>query len=58
MVMSLYPATQQNKKLADVAVKMLDAGILADSLTEQEVDSRLDLVDWCRYLVGSLPHAD
>ena len=28
MVMSLYPATQQNKKLADVAVKMLDAGIL------------------------------
>ena len=28
MVMSLYPATQQNKKLATVAVKMLDAGIL------------------------------
>lgn len=28
MVLSLYPKTQQNKKLADVAVKMLDAGIL------------------------------
>jgi hypothetical protein len=28
MVMSLYPRTQQNKKLATVAVKMLDAGIL------------------------------
>jgi len=38
MVMSLYPATQQNKKLATVAVKMLDAGILDDSLTEQEVE--------------------
>jgi hypothetical protein len=38
MVMSLYPKTQQNKKLADVAVKMLDAGILDDSLTEQEVE--------------------
>lgn len=32
MVMSLYPATQQNKKLADVAVKMLDAGIIGDTV--------------------------
>jgi hypothetical protein len=38
MVLSLYPKTQQNKKLATVAVKMLDAGILDDSLTEQEVE--------------------
>jgi len=38
MVMSLYPATQKNKKLAGVAVKMLDAGILDDSLTEQGVE--------------------
>ena len=32
MVMSLYPATQQNKKLATVAVKMLDAGIIGDAV--------------------------
>ena len=32
MVMSLYPKTQQNKKLADVAVKMLDAGIIGDTV--------------------------
>jgi hypothetical protein len=32
MVMSLYPRTQQNKKLADVAVKMLDAGIIGDAV--------------------------
>lgn len=38
MVMSLYPKTQKNKQLADVAVKMLDAGILDDSITEQEVE--------------------
>jgi hypothetical protein len=37
MVMSLYPRTQQNKKLADVAVKMLDAGIVGDQITEEGV---------------------
>jgi hypothetical protein len=37
MVMSLYPATQKNKKLADVAVKMLDAGIIGDQLNEEGV---------------------
>jgi hypothetical protein len=36
MVMSLYPATQKNKKLATVAVKMLDAGINSAELTEEE----------------------
>jgi hypothetical protein len=36
MVMSLYPATQKNKKLADVAVKMLDAGIIGDQLNEDK----------------------
>lgn len=37
MVMSLYPATQKNKKLAGVAVKMLDAGILDDQVNEEGV---------------------
>jgi hypothetical protein len=37
MVMSLYPRTQQNKKLADVAVKMLDAGIIGDQVNEEGV---------------------
>jgi hypothetical protein len=37
MVMSLYPRTQQNKKLADVAVKMLDAGIIGDQINEEGV---------------------
>jgi hypothetical protein len=37
MVMSLYPNTQKNKKLADVAVKMLDAGIIGDQLNEEGV---------------------
>jgi len=39
MVMSLYPATQKNKKLATVAVKMLDAGIVGGgSLTESIIN--------------------
>lgn len=38
MVMSLYPKTQQNKKLADVAVKMLDAGIIGDQVNEEGVE--------------------
>lgn len=37
MVMSLYPATQKNRKLADVAVKMLDAGIVGDQVNEEGV---------------------
>jgi hypothetical protein len=37
MVMSLYPATQKNKKLADVAVKMLDAGIIGDQVNEEGI---------------------
>jgi len=36
-VMSFYPRTQQNKKLADVAVKMLDAGIIGDQVNEEGI---------------------
>lgn len=43
MVMSLYPRTQKNKKLADVAVKMLDAGIVGDQVNEDKKDKEKDL---------------
>jgi hypothetical protein len=42
MVMSLYPATQKNKKLADVAVKMLDAGIIGDTVNEGMTEAYTD----------------
>jgi len=34
MVMSLYPVTQQNKKLANNVVKLLDAGMGVESVDE------------------------
>lgn len=40
MVLSLYPATQKNKKLADLAVKMLDAGIIGDQVTEDKEEKQ------------------
>lgn len=40
MVLSLYPATQKNKKLADLAVKMLDAGIVGDQVTEDKEEKQ------------------
>jgi len=45
MVMSLYPATQKNKKLADVAVKMLDAGIIGDQVNEEGVEEAILIND-------------
>jgi hypothetical protein len=39
MVMSLYPATQKNKKLASAAVKMLDAGIVRDQTPQELTES-------------------
>jgi hypothetical protein len=45
MVMSLYPRTQQNKKLADVAVKMLDAGIIGDQVNEEGVEEAILIND-------------
>lgn len=40
MVMSLYPATQKNKKLAGVAVKMLDAGIVGNEINEEKEEKQ------------------
>ena len=45
MVMSLYPATQKNKKLASVAVKMLDAGIIDSDINEQEEVEEATLIN-------------
>lgn len=40
MIMSLYPATQKNKKLADIAVKMLDAGIVGNEINEEKEEKQ------------------
>jgi hypothetical protein len=45
MVMSLYPATQKNKRLADIAVKMLDAGIIGDQVNEEDVTEAILIND-------------
>jgi hypothetical protein len=37
--------TQQNKKLADVAVKMLDAGIIGDQVNEEGVEEAILIND-------------
>jgi hypothetical protein len=39
MVLSLYPKTQKNKKLADIAVKMLDAGIVGEQAPQEISES-------------------
>jgi hypothetical protein len=58
MVMSLYPKTQQNKKLADVAVKMLDAGIIGDQVNEEDVEETFNKPYKAKWVKGEFGDYD
>jgi len=59
MVMSLYPVTQQNRKLADTVVKMLDIGMGGESEPPKKLDERVDyLTEGPRGLTPGTPMQD
>lgn len=46
MVLSLYPATRDNKKLLDVVVKLLDAGINDQSVKDHSLQKVTENIDY------------
>ena len=46
MVLSLYPATRDNKKLLDVVVKLLDAGINDQIVKDHSLQKVTENIDY------------